>query len=89
MDPENDKLFPELRRMINGQHLLDKQPKYYWNKITSTLGALGLSIAFLVVVDHSWLQVLNAAFLALVFGQMGFLGHDAGHRSVVRSVRGE
>ncbi len=80
--------YPELRRIIKEQGLLDKQPAYYTYKILSTLAMLGLSITFLVVVDNFWLQLANAAFLAFVFGQIGFVGHDAGHRSVLRSVRG-
>ena len=80
--------YPELRRIIRGQGLLDKQPAYYTYKILSTLALLGLSITLLVVVDNFWLQMANAAFLAFVFGQIGFIGHDAGHRSVLRSVGG-
>ena len=80
--------YPELRRIIKEQGLLDRQPAYYWFKILSTLGLLALSITFLVVVDNSWLQLANAAFLAFVFGQIGYLGHDAGHRGVFRSIRG-
>jgi fatty acid desaturase len=80
--------YPELRRIIKQQGLMDKQPAYYSYKILSSLALLGLSIAFLLVVDNFWLQLVNAAFLAFCFGQIGFVGHDAGHRSVVRSVRG-
>jgi fatty acid desaturase len=80
--------YPELRRIIKEQGLLDKQPAYYYYKILSTLGLLVLSITLLVVVDNFWLQLVNAAFLAFVFGQIGYLGHDAGHRGVFRSIRG-
>ncbi len=80
--------YPELRRIIREQGLLNKQPAYYTFKILSTLALLGLSITILVIVDNFWFQLANAAFLAFVFGQIGFVGHDAGHRSVLRSVRG-
>jgi fatty acid desaturase len=80
--------YPELRRVIKEQGLLDKQPAYYYSKILSTLALLALSITLLVVVDNFWLQLANAAFLAFVFGQLGYLGHDAGHRGVFRSIRG-
>jgi len=33
-------------------------------------------------VESFWLQLLNAAFLAFAFTQIGFLGHDAGHRQI-------
>jgi fatty acid desaturase len=80
--------YPELRRLIKEQGLLDKQPVYYYSKILSTLGLLALSITLLVVVDNFLLQLANAAFLAFVFGQLGYLGHDAGHRGVFHSIRG-
>jgi fatty acid desaturase len=38
-------------------------------------------------VDALWLLLLDAAFLALVFAQIGFLGHDLGHRQVFASAR--
>ena len=87
-DQAQTNYYPELRRIIKKQGLLDKQPAYYTFKILSTLALLGLSITFLVFVNNFWIQMANAAFLALVFGQIGFVGHDAGHRSVLRSVRG-
>ena len=80
--------YPELRRIIKEQGLLDKHPTYYLLKILSTLGLLAVSIAVLVLVDNFWFQLANAAFLAFVFGQIGFLGHDAGHRGVAGSLRG-
>jgi hypothetical protein len=48
--------YPELRRLIKEQGLLDKQPVYYYSKILSTLGLLALSITLLVVVDNFLLQ---------------------------------
>ena len=80
--------YPELRRIIKEQGLLDKHPAYYLLKILSTLGLLAVSISVLVLVDNFWFQLANAAFLAFVFGQIGFLGHDAGHRGVAGSLRG-
>ncbi len=80
--------YPELRGIIKEQGLLEKQPKYYTYKIISTLGLLALSITLLIVIDNTWLMLANAAFLAFVFSQIGYIGHDAGHRSILRSTRG-
>jgi fatty acid desaturase len=80
--------YPELRRIIKEQGLLNKQPTYYTYKILSTLVLLAASIALLAVINNSWLQLINAAFLAFGFGQVGYIGHDAGHRGVLRSRRG-
>lgn len=36
----------------------------------------------------SWWQLVTAAYLAVVFTQIAFVGHDAGHRQIFRSRRG-
>ncbi len=77
--------FFQLRQLIKSKGLLDKQPGYYTFKIVSTLALLAAAIAFLVIVDNFWLRLLDAVFLAMVFGQIGFVGHDAGHQAITRS----
>ncbi|MDA1218870.1 MAG: acyl-CoA desaturase [Chloroflexi bacterium] len=81
-------IYPALRQLIKDQGLLDRQPAYYTYKMISTLGLMALSITFLVILDNTWLLLANAAFLAFAFGQSGYIGHDAGHRAVFRSLRG-
>ena len=77
----------ELSRLIKSRGLLNKQPAYYTWKILSTLGMLAASLTILALVDTLWLQLLNAAFLAFVFSQIGFIAHDAGHQQIVTSTR--
>ncbi len=74
--------------MINQAGLLERQLPYYVYKTVSTLGLLALSVAVLVLVDTFWVQLVNAGFLALVFAQTAFIGHDAGHKQIFRSFRG-
>src|SRR6266487_1156557 len=78
--------YAELEQLVKNKGLLDKQPKYYTYKILSTVALLALSVAFLLLVHNFWLQLLNAAFLAFVFGQIGFLGHDGGHRQIFKAT---
>jgi fatty acid desaturase len=78
--------YAELKQLIKDNGLLEKQPKYYTYKILSTVALLAMSIAFLLLVHNFWLQLLNAAFLAFVFGQIGFLGHDSGHRQIFKAT---
>ena len=47
----------------------------------------GSIIAMVMFSGVLWVQLLNAAFLALTFTNLGFLGHDAGHRQMFRKVR--
>ena len=79
--------YQELTRLIRERGLLDKQPGYYAFKILSTLALLAASIALVAMAEALWLQLLSAVFMAQVFVQMAFLGHDAGHRQIFRSVR--
>jgi len=62
--------------------LLEKQLGFYVINVVLSITLLAASLVFLLVVGNFWLQLLNAAFLACVFGQWGFLGHDAGHRQI-------
>lgn len=45
-----------------------------------------LSIVFLFEVHVFWLQCLNALVLAFASAQLGFTGHDAGHRQCFAST---
>ena len=79
--------YVELKQLITQKGLLNRQPAYYGFSILVTAGLLAFSLAALVVLDSLWMQALNAAFLAFIFTQVMFVGHDAGHRVIFNSVR--
>ena len=79
--------YAQLRQLVKQAGLLEKQPAYYARKFVLTLTMLAAGLAFLAMVDNIWLQLVDAVFLAAVFAQMAFLGHDAGHRQIFRSAR--
>lgn len=81
--PESE--YAELKRLIVQAGLLKKAPGYYWFKITLTLALLALSLGFILFTDNLWLQLINAAFLAVVFTQVSFFVHDAGHHQIFHS----
>lgn len=83
--PIND--YVELKKLIKHHKLLDKQPLYYIYKISATLGLFVCSIIFLFVIHNFWFQIFNAVLLAIASAQLGFLGHDGGHRQVFHSTR--
>ena len=72
---------------MSDEGLLDKQPLYYAWKFVSTAAMLGASIWLLITANALWVHLLNALFLGFVFTQIGFLGHDAGHRQIFKSGR--
>jgi fatty acid desaturase len=79
--------FAELRRRVRQEGLMDRRPRYYAIKITVlTVLFAGGWVAFVALGD-SWYQLLVAVYLAIVFTQIGFLGHEAGHRQIFRSRR--
>jgi fatty acid desaturase len=79
--------YAELSRLVKQAGLLERRSAYYAWKIAVTIGALAAGWAAFVVVGDSWWQLGVAAFLAAAFTQIGFLGHDAGHRQVFSTRR--
>jgi fatty acid desaturase len=67
--------------------LLDRRPGYYAAKITLTIVLLAAGWAAFLLLRDSWWQLATAVLLAIAFTQVGFLGHDAGHRQVFRTRR--
>ena len=79
--------YSELKRLVKAQGLLDKQPGFIAQKMVINLALLAGSVAVLFLSDSLWLQVPNAILMAFVFGQIGFVGHDAGHRQAFRKPK--
>ena len=79
--------YAELSRQVKQAGLLDRRPGYYAWKITVTVGLLAGGWAAFILIGDSWWQLAVAVFLAVMFTQIGFLGHDAGHRQIFGSRR--
>ena len=76
-----------LSRQVKQAGLLDRRLRYYAWKIAITAAAFVAGWTAFALIGNSWWQLGIAAFLAVIFGQIGFLGHDAGHRQVFGSRR--
>ncbi|HEY2565182.1 MAG TPA: acyl-CoA desaturase [Acidimicrobiales bacterium] len=79
--------FAELSRQVREGGLLARRRGYYTIKIAATLGGLGAMIATVIVVGDSWWNLAVAVGLAFVMVQLGFIGHDAGHRQISANRR--
>src|SRR5438094_6210745 len=79
--------YAELKRRIVRAGLLERQPAYYRRKILFTFLLPVPSLVLLAVTRNPWIQAGNAVYLACVFAQFSFLGHDVGHLEVVRAGR--
>jgi len=79
--------YATLIRQVRQAGLLDRRLRYYAWKIAITLAALVLGWVAFAAIGNSWWQLADAVFLAVVFAQFGFIGHDAGHSQVFRTRR--
>jgi fatty acid desaturase len=76
-----------LMRQIKQAGLLDRRPGYYLLRIGIVAILLAAGWVAFVLVGQSWWQLTVAGFLAVVFAQVGFLAHDAGHQQIFTTRR--
>jgi len=79
--------YAELSRQIKHAGLLDRRPDYYTRKIALTLAMCAAGVLAFLLVGDSWWQLTVAVYFAVISTQLGFVGHDAGHRQIFRSAR--
>jgi fatty acid desaturase len=79
--------YAQLSRTVRAAGLLRRRPGYYTVKIAVNFLLLAGGWAVFFLLGRSWWQLLVAVFLAVMFTQSGFIGHDAGHRQISRSKR--
>ncbi|MGW5666867.1 fatty acid desaturase family protein [Micromonospora sp. NPDC003776] len=80
--------YADLSRLARAAGLLGRRRGYYAVRVGLVVGSFaGLCVLF-VRLGESWWQLGLAVLLGVVFAQAGFIGHDAGHRQVARSRRG-
>lgn len=79
--------FRELATRVHQVGLLKRRPTYYSVKISGTVAALVAGWTALFFIGDSWTALVVAAVLGLVFTQLGFVGHDAGHQQVFSTRR--
>ncbi|HEU5416291.1 MAG TPA: acyl-CoA desaturase [Streptosporangiaceae bacterium] len=81
--------YAELSRAVRAAGLLRRRPAYYSVRITVNLVLMAGGWAAFALLGSTWWQLLVAAFLAIMATQIAFIGHDAGHRQVCGSKRGD
>jgi fatty acid desaturase len=80
--------FAELSRQIKDAGLMAPRPGYYTVKILGTAGLFIAGWAAFLLLGRSWWQLATAVLLGVAFTQVAFLGHDAGHKQILRTRRG-
>ena len=79
--------YARLSRAVRQAGLMDRRTGNYAWRIAITVFLLIAGWVVFVLVGNSWWQLTVAVFLAVMFTQVGFLGHDAGHRQICASRR--
>jgi fatty acid desaturase len=79
--------YTQLSRQIKQAGLLDRRRGWYAAKISLNLALLAGGWVAFAILGKSWWQLATAGYLAVVFTQLAFIGHDAGHRQLFRSRR--
>lgn len=79
--------YAALIKTIRGAGLLDRRLGSYGLRGALTLAMYAAICVAIVWRGNSWYQLINAAFFGLVWGQVAFLGHDAGHQAIFASRR--
>lgn len=77
----------ELRGELRAAWLLRRRPVRSAIRVGVTLALVAIGWAAFVVVGNSWWTLGVAVWLAVLFAQVGFVGHDIGHRQVSASHR--
>ena len=79
--------YTQLSRQIKQAGLLERRHGWYAARIGLNLALLAAGSVAFAVIGESWWQLVTAVYLAVVFTQLAFVGHDAGHRQIFRSRR--
>ena len=71
--------FTALAKATRSLGLQDRTRWFYLLLFAGLLVALGGAVTGLILLGDSWLQLLIAGGLGLIFTQFAFLGHEASH----------
>ena len=85
--PRRGSDYAELSRRVKQAGLLERRRWSYTWRIGVAVALLAAGWGAFAGVGDSWWQLAVAVFLGVVFTQLGFLGHDAGHRQISGSRR--
>lgn len=79
--------FARLSRRIADAGLMERRLGHYVVRLGTVIGLLVVGWTVFFALGDTWWQLLVAAFLAVVGGQIALLAHDLAHRQVFRTRR--
>ena len=77
--------YTALARAVRSLDLQGRTRWFYILVFSALVVALGGAVTGFILLHSSWLQLLIAGALGLIFTQFAFLGHEASHRQIMTS----
>jgi fatty acid desaturase len=88
LDPTRPRTdYGQLLAEVTTAGLLERSPTRYARRCALLTVLTVVGLVGMIALGDSWWQLGMAVLFAVVFAQVGFLGHDAGHQQVFRSRR--
>lgn len=81
--PPVAKAYSQVSAQAREAGLLRRTPWFYLLIAAALVAALGGIVTGFVLLGHSWFQLLMAGALGILFTQIAFLAHEAGHRQIL------
>ncbi|MDQ4504309.1 acyl-CoA desaturase [Sinomonas sp. ASV322] len=81
--PPLTKAYLQLSQTIREKGLLRRTPWFYALVGGVLVAGLAGCVAGSILLGHSWFQLLIAAALGILFTQVAFMAHEAGHRQIL------
>lgn len=75
----------DLIERVKAEGLMERHVGRYILRVVAFGLALAVGVVLLVTLGQTWWQLAVAAYFGIVFGQGGFLAHDAAHRQIFAS----
>jgi fatty acid desaturase len=79
--------YAELSRRVKEAGLLRARPGYFAIRIAVLAALVAAAWTAFVMIGASWWQLALAVPLGMLSTQLGFLGHDGGHKQIFRTRR--
>lgn len=77
--------YTEVSRAVKSEGLLRRTPGFYAIVAACLVAATAADVTGMVLLGHSWFQLILAGVLGLILTQFAFLSHEAAHRQVLAS----
>lgn len=82
--PPVTRSYRQLSQVVQ-EGLLRRAPGFYLGVGIAIALGFAATITASVLIGHSWFQLIIAGVLGILFTQVGFLGHEAAHRQILKT----